>query len=238
VYYKGVMERLLNRIRRVRPGMCESGDWFLLHDNAPSHNVTIIKQFLAQQKVSVLDHPPYSPDLAPADYFLFPKVKSHFKGCLFDLISDIQKAVTSTFKHHCKGRLLQRHPEALWPCKCVCTVRRDVCWKLNNKSVISFTQILFIMPVLKLSRRTVNKVVSKIFQTDTVKIVKLTIGPIGHFHPRSSSLPHVDTDSTVSSIFGTLPGSPFLSECQALSTIRPVCPQCIKLASFQLQLHF
>jgi len=96
VYYKGVMERLLNRIRRVRPGMCESGDWFLLHDNAPSHNATIVKQFLAQRKVTVLDHPPYSPDLAPADYFLFPKVKSHLKGRLFDSISDIQKAVTST----------------------------------------------------------------------------------------------------------------------------------------------
>ena len=38
VYYKAVMERLLNRIRRVRPGMCESGDWFLLHDNAPSRD--------------------------------------------------------------------------------------------------------------------------------------------------------------------------------------------------------
>jgi hypothetical protein len=37
----------------------------------------------------------------------------------------------------------------------VCTVRRDVCRKLNNKSVISFTQILFIVPVLTLSRRTV-----------------------------------------------------------------------------------
>ena len=37
----------------------------------------------------------------------------------------------------------------------MCTVRRDVCRKLNNKSVISFTHILFIMPVLKLSRRTV-----------------------------------------------------------------------------------
>jgi len=48
VYYKGVMERLLNRIQRVRLGMCESGDWFLLHNNAPSHNMTIIKQFLAQ----------------------------------------------------------------------------------------------------------------------------------------------------------------------------------------------
>ena len=58
-------------------------------------------------------------------------------------------------KHHCKGRLLQRHSEAVWSCKSVCTVRRDICRKLNNKSVISFTQILFIMPVLKLGRRTV-----------------------------------------------------------------------------------
>ena len=72
VYYKGVMERLLNRIRRVRLGICESGDWFLLHDNAPSHNATIVKQLLAQREVTVLDHPPYSPDLAPADYF-FPQ---------------------------------------------------------------------------------------------------------------------------------------------------------------------
>ena len=96
VYYKGVMERLLNRIRRVRPGMCESGEWFLLHNNAPSHNATIIKQFLAQWKVTVFDHPPYLTDLAPADYFLFPKVKSHLKGRPFDSISDIQTAVTST----------------------------------------------------------------------------------------------------------------------------------------------
>jgi histone-lysine N-methyltransferase SETMAR len=76
--------------------MCESGDWFLLHDIAPSHNATILKQVLAQRKVIVLDHPPYSPDLAPADYFVFPKIKSHFKGRLFDSISGIQKAVTCT----------------------------------------------------------------------------------------------------------------------------------------------
>jgi len=96
VYYKGVMERLLNRIRCVRPGMCESGVWFLLHYNAPSHNETIVKQFLAQRKVTVLDLPQYSPELAPAEYFLFPKVKSHLKGRLFDSISDNQTAMTST----------------------------------------------------------------------------------------------------------------------------------------------
>jgi hypothetical protein len=54
-------------------------------------------------------------------------------------------------------------------------------------------------------------VVSKTFRTDAVKIIKLTIIPIGRHHPRSSSLPHVDTGPTVSSIFGTLPGSRFLS---------------------------
>ena len=91
VYCKGVMERLLNRIRCVGRGLCASGYWFLLRDNTPSHNATIVKQFLAQRKVTVLDHPPYSPDLAPADYFLFPKVKYHLKERLFDSISDIQK---------------------------------------------------------------------------------------------------------------------------------------------------
>jgi len=154
VYYKGVMERLLNRIQRVRPGMCDSDDWFLLHDNAPSHNATIVKQFLAQRRVTVFDHPPYSPDLAPADYLLFPKVKSHLKGRLW-LDFGHSETLEKYIKHHCNGRFLQRHPEAVWPCKSLCTVRRDVWRKLNNKSVISFTQILFIMPVLKLSRRTV-----------------------------------------------------------------------------------
>ena len=95
VYYKGVMERLVNRIGHFTPGMFESGDWFLLQDNATFHNATIVKQFLAQRKVTVPDHPPYSPDLTPADYILFPKVKSHLKGRLFGSFSGIQKALTS-----------------------------------------------------------------------------------------------------------------------------------------------
>jgi hypothetical protein len=46
--------------------------------------------------------------------------------------------------------------------------------------------------------------VAKIFRTEAVKIIKLTIRPIGHHNPRSSSLPHVDTGPTVSSIFERL----------------------------------
>jgi transposase len=36
-------------------------------------------------------HPPYSPDLAPADFFLFPKLKSTLKGRRFQTIEEIQE---------------------------------------------------------------------------------------------------------------------------------------------------
>jgi len=50
VCYKDVMERLLNRIRHVRPGMCESGDWLLLHANATSHNAKSSSSFQPNEK--------------------------------------------------------------------------------------------------------------------------------------------------------------------------------------------
>jgi hypothetical protein len=56
----------------------------------------MVKRFLDQRKVTALYHPAYSPDLSPADYFSFPKVKSYLKGRLFDSISDIREAVTCT----------------------------------------------------------------------------------------------------------------------------------------------
>jgi hypothetical protein len=62
-------------------------------------------------------------------------------------------------------------------------------------------------------------------RTEAVKIINLTTRPIGHHHHRSCFFPHVDTGSTVSSIFRTLLGNPFLSKCQALSVIRPGSPQ-------------
>ena len=40
----------------------------LLHDNASSHKCEVVKSFLASEKVKVLNHPPYSPDLSPCDF--------------------------------------------------------------------------------------------------------------------------------------------------------------------------
>ena len=42
-----------------------------------------IRKFLAKNNIAVLEHPPYSPDLAPCDFFLFPKLKEVIKGTHF-----------------------------------------------------------------------------------------------------------------------------------------------------------
>ena len=52
----------------------------LLHDNASSHKCEVVKSFLASEKVKVLNQPPYSPDLSPCDFFLFPRLKKMLSG--------------------------------------------------------------------------------------------------------------------------------------------------------------
>ncbi len=50
---------------------------FLLHqDNASSHTSNMTIAFMGENSISLLAHPPNSPDLAPCDYFLFLKLKS------------------------------------------------------------------------------------------------------------------------------------------------------------------
>ena len=40
----------------------------------------VAKSFLASEKVKVLNHPPYSPNLSPRDFFLFPRLKKRLSG--------------------------------------------------------------------------------------------------------------------------------------------------------------
>jgi hypothetical protein len=40
--------------------------------------------------MAVISHPPCSPDLAPCDFFLFPKMKLKLKGRRFDTIEEIR----------------------------------------------------------------------------------------------------------------------------------------------------
>ena len=98
-FYKAVLVRLMEKIRRKRRDLWESKQWLLHHDNAPAHSALTIRQFLTSKQVTTLDHPPYSPDLAPSDFFLFPKLKSVLKGNRFENIDDIKDETTTFLKN-------------------------------------------------------------------------------------------------------------------------------------------
>ncbi|CAH2014203.1 unnamed protein product [Acanthoscelides obtectus] len=56
----------------------------ILHqDNASSHTAQKTRQYLTEENVELLDHPPYSPDLSPNDFFPFPKIKNRLRGQRF-----------------------------------------------------------------------------------------------------------------------------------------------------------
>ena len=49
------------------------------HDNAPAHMALSVREYLATKQAAVLEHPAYWPDLAPSDFFMFPKIKELLK---------------------------------------------------------------------------------------------------------------------------------------------------------------
>jgi len=72
VYYKEVLTNLRERVRR-RPEIWKNGSWVLHQDNVPAHNALSVKRFLMKHTITVLEHPPYSPDLASCDFFYFQR---------------------------------------------------------------------------------------------------------------------------------------------------------------------
>jgi len=61
-----------------------------LHDNAAAHQALATQKKLAYLGFQRLDQPPYSPDVAPSDYHLFPGLKKQLKGRKFssDAVTD------------------------------------------------------------------------------------------------------------------------------------------------------
>ena len=81
-----------------RQSLCEAKAWALHYDNAPAHTTLSICQFLAETNIATLENLPYSPDLAPCDFFVFPKIKLVLKGTHFSDIDSIKKGATTELK--------------------------------------------------------------------------------------------------------------------------------------------
>ena len=84
----------MHSVMEKRRELWETRSWLLHYDNAPAHNVLGIREFLDKNNIAVLEQPPYSPDLAPCDFFLFLKLKEVIKGTRFQDSEAIKTAVT------------------------------------------------------------------------------------------------------------------------------------------------
>ena len=81
VHLKDILKE--NRRGKVAKGI------LLLHENAPAHRALATQKKVAYLGVQCPDHPPYSPDLAPSDYHLFPGMKKQLKGRHFSSDAEV-----------------------------------------------------------------------------------------------------------------------------------------------------
>jgi histone-lysine N-methyltransferase SETMAR len=83
--------------------VCElSAGVLLLHDNAPVHMSSKSQAAVRQCGFQQLSHPPYSPDQAPSDYFLFRVLKNFLRGKRFSSDEEVKEAVTTWFEEQSK----------------------------------------------------------------------------------------------------------------------------------------
>ncbi|UYV77770.1 hypothetical protein LAZ67_15002210 [Cordylochernes scorpioides] len=91
-----LVNKLKPGIRNKRRGKLSKGVLFL-HDNARPHTSSKTVFTIIKLGFEVLEHPAYSPDLAPSDYFLFGLLKKELKEKRFDSDEDVQKVVQDFF---------------------------------------------------------------------------------------------------------------------------------------------
>ena len=79
-----------------RPALFKSAQWHFHQDNASVHNSILVTYYLTKMGVQTVPQPPYSPDLAPCDICLFPKLR----GCRYETIEEMKEAVTKVIDTH------------------------------------------------------------------------------------------------------------------------------------------
>ena len=73
------------------PQLCTTGDLHLHHDNTATNASRLMQSILAKHQITQVTQHPYSPDLAPCGFWLFPKLKSPLKGKRFQTGDEIQE---------------------------------------------------------------------------------------------------------------------------------------------------
>lgn len=106
----------------------EAGKNFWVHmDNAPIHNAVTVKDEMEDLGLARAPHPPYSPDLAPSDFYLFGALKSRIKGIEFRDCDEIKEWIMDEFERIPSDEL--RRVFRLW------AMRLEACIELDGHYV-------------------------------------------------------------------------------------------------------
>ena len=115
-YYVEVLREFRKRFRRKRPALFKSGQWHFHQDNTPVHNSILVTDYLTKMGIKTVPHSPYSPDLAPCNFWLYPKLR----GCRYEIIEEMKEAVTKVidtltqeYFHGALQKLLGRYNECI-----------------------------------------------------------------------------------------------------------------------------
>lgn len=99
--YAAILDRLHESLEERRPERLRRGILFL-QDNAPCHKTEAVLQKLEEFKFKIVPHPPYSPDLAPSDYYLFRGLKNHMRGKICESEETLKQEVREYFESKSK----------------------------------------------------------------------------------------------------------------------------------------
>ena len=95
-YYTKLLYQLNKKTLEHRPGLAKKK--IIFHqDNAPAHKTILTIAKIKKLMYKLLDHPLYSPDLAPSDYYLFPNPKKFLAGKHFTSNEEAITAVDMYF---------------------------------------------------------------------------------------------------------------------------------------------
>jgi histone-lysine N-methyltransferase SETMAR len=73
--------------------------WVVFHqDNARPHASKMTQQKIKELNWEILDHPPYSPDLAPSNYNLFRSLQHHWNNKKFERFEEVNDAILAYFQ--------------------------------------------------------------------------------------------------------------------------------------------
>ena len=90
VYYAEIWRGFRKRFLGKRPALFKLGRWHFQQDNTPVHNSILVTHYLTKMGIETVPQAPYNPDLAPCDFWLFPKLR----GCRYETIEEMKEAVT------------------------------------------------------------------------------------------------------------------------------------------------